>query len=137
MTIPLFNIVESITRLLERCIFEVASHRSLSDEYVHQKPVGWLFSQFWMVQRSDWVQWTGLVTATQIGVSRTLSQMLSTRPVKLPELPSFDELMGPKEPQPEVKRGPSLVQRIEAANQTIRQGQSPRRQDRDLPDTDD
>jgi hypothetical protein len=86
-----------------------------------------------MVQRSNWVQWTGLVTATQIGVSRTLSQMLSKKPVKLPDLPSFDKLMGPKETQPEVRRGPSLVQKIEAANQTIRREQQVH--DQDLPDT--
>lgn len=66
-----------------------------------------------MVQQANWTQWTGLVTATEIALSRSLTQVLSTKKVDLPPLPTWDDL-GRSKQKTEGKS--DFVNRIEAAN---------------------
>jgi len=74
-----------------------------------------------MVQQANWTEFTGLVTATEIALGRSLAQALSTKKVDLPPLPTWDDLGRSKKKVPEGKS--DFVQRFEAVNLQDRRSQ--------------
>ena len=96
-------------------MFDVASYRHLPDEYLHGRPVSWLFAQFWSVQRAQWRQWTGMVTATEIALMRGLSAAFSGKDkAKLKPLPTWAEVSGEKKGKQAARA--SFAERVERAN---------------------
>jgi len=73
-----------------------------------------------MVQQAAWQQWTGMVSATEIAVSRAVAAAL-VKDVKLPPLPTWDDLGRSKKKVPEGKS--DFVQRFEAVNLQDRRAQ--------------
>jgi len=74
-----------------------------------------------MVQQANWTEFTGLVTATEIALGRSLAQALSTKKVDLPPLPTWDDLGRRKKKAPEGKS--DFVRRFEAVNRKDRDKQ--------------
>jgi hypothetical protein len=87
------NVIQSAEHLIERIVFEVASHRGLTDDYVVAHPASWLLSQYDQVLRARWAEVQGIASATELGVTRAIIPMLSKKKPKLPNFPTFDEVM--------------------------------------------
>lgn len=102
-------------------VFEVASHRGLTDLRVHRQPVRWLFSQYELVQRSNFTQWTGMVTATEIALSRVLGQMFAKKRRSLPPLPTWEQISGGKPAKQQLKQKPPWMVKFEQAQQEQRE----------------
>ena len=102
--------------LLETLLFEVASFRSVTDEYVWSKPVGWLFSQYDLVQRAKWDRWVEGVAGMELAVVRGVAVTFSgsKKPARLPPLPTWSELQERKRETARVK--PDWILRFEQAN---------------------
>jgi len=104
--------------------FETASHRGLTDADVHAQPVGWLFSQYEMVLRDQWATWTGMVTATEVGLSRVLAVAVSDKGAKPKPLPTWEQISG--QPTARSSTAPprhSFADRLERANAINRAAQ--------------
>ncbi len=109
----------SLAELLEAMLFEVASFRAVTDEYVHRKPVGWLFSQYEAVQRTQWAAWREQVTAVEVGVNRALAVALSgKKKVKLPPLPTWSEVRDKTKgaQQQQRRQRPAWMEKFEEIN---------------------
>jgi hypothetical protein len=100
-------------------IFEVASYRALTDDWIHRRPVSWLFDQYERVQRAKWGEWVEGVSAIEVGVIRGGSALMSDpkKPVRLPPLPRWDEIQGRKASAERQLTGrPAWFDRYERAN---------------------
>lgn len=97
-------------------VFDVASHRGLTDERVQRQRVGWLFSQFEMVQRANFAQWTGMVTATEVALSRVLGPLFAKSKKKPPPLPTWEQIsQGKGDLKQQLKQKPAWMVRFEKA----------------------
>lgn len=108
-------------KLIDDLVFDVASYRGLTDAYIHAQPGSWLLDQFERVLRARWGEAMGVVTATEVALSRVLTLALSKKKQTLKPLPSFDEVMGRKEKERralEDRPGPSTswIEKFERVN---------------------
>ena len=113
------NVIQSAQHLIERIVFEVASFRGLTDDYVVNHPASWLLSQYDQVLRARWAEVQGIASATELGVTRALVPMVSKKKPKLPNFPTFDEVMAAarkRVPSGKGRKRSKFQEKFEAAN---------------------
>lgn len=91
----------------------MAEHFHCLPEVVGQHSVGWVLTTYRRVLKARWDLLTAQVQAIELGTGRAIAQSLGGKKVRLPELPTFEEVLRQKAPV----RLPEWMQKFEAANQ--------------------